>query len=621
MKMKRRNNSKSSVRDDILKAIQSSIILPNTLPLTEWTKQNVFLTNPPYSIGGFLDVTTSPYLIEPLKALDNDKVREVVVCGNPRGGKTLLAEAYLLYTIKESPADCWWAVHKDESIKAVMDVRLLPILESNGVKFTDDRFQKTQKFIKFPVGSLKLVGAQNATGMVQTAGRVLIGDEVHEWKDGILDQFRKRSDDFPHSKKILLISQASDAERDFHKAYLAGHQAEFGFVCPHCNFKQKYLFSYRFNDGKYGGLNWDKNDITKPKGVWDIERAALTAHYTCTNPECRHNFYDTAKERRQLLDGGCYIETNSNAPESIRSFSWNALATPNVSYIDLAREYLTADYNNDRGKHDQIRNFWKQRMSHFFSIGKIQGDSQGIVGDIDLDATGSVVGVPVMGVDSQKSSHPYVIVSFNTDKKEMQLITYGKADTFDEIEKIQLDNRVKHQRVCCDCRFQQSDNIFVEIAKRRRKTIGPNNQPIVNSWLGTFGIGNRKDNQWYHGKDKRTGVEIYKAYSPVKRIPIKFGTNQMIQGFLCPTISFANDPIKDVLGNLLSNSHPDWKLVISEAAKNDKDFMAQINNEKKIQITDTKGYQKWEWRKQPGENDYFDCLCLCVLRGMVLGYL
>jgi len=608
---------------DILRAFKDSIILPNTLPLQEWCKQNVYLNNPPYSISGYLDVDKSPYLKEPLAALDNDEVREVVVCGNPRGGKTLLAEAYLLYTLKEQPSDCWYAVHKDESIKAVMDVRLMPLFESNGIHFTDDRFQKTQKFIKFPVGSLKLVGAQNPSGMVQTNGRVLIGDEVWQWADGVLEQFRRRADDFPHSKKILLLSQASDEEKDFHKAYMQGHQAEFGFKCPYCEFTQKYLFSYKFNDGKYGGLNWASNDDTKPKGVWNIDKAAATSHYTCTNPECRHDFYDSAKERRQLLEHGLYIPTNPEASKEIRSYKWNALATPNVSFQTLCREYLVADYNHDRGKSKDIRNFWMQRMSHFFQIGKVQGMDAGITGDTETDASGSAVGVPVMGVDSQYSSgvHPYVVCNFNLDKKEIQIVTYGKASTFDEIEKIQLDNRVKHQRVMCDCRYQQSDNVFVEIAKRKRKATLPNGQSVMNSWIGTFGIGNRKDDTWYHGRDKRTGVDIYKPYGTTKRIPIKFGTNQMVKGFLCPTVSFANDPLKDVVKLLLENKHPGWKLVMSEAAKADKDFVEQLNSEKKVCKVDKNGYSKWVWQKGTTDNDYFDALILCVLRGMIIGYL
>lgn len=610
---------------EIFKAFQDSIILPNTLPLTEWVKQNVYLPNPPYSISGYLDVSKSPYFIEPLQALDNDEVREVVICGNPRGGKTLIAESYLLYTLMEQPADCWFAVHKDDSIKGVMDVRLLPLLEANGrrIQFTDDRFQKTQRFIKFQVGSLKLVGAQNASGMVQTSGRVLIGDEVWAWTDGVLEQFRKRADDFPHSKKILLVSQASDEGKDFHKAYMAGHQAEFGFKCPHCEFVQKYLFSFRFNDGKYGGLNWSTNDDTKPKGVWNIDKAALTARYTCTNPDCRHDFSDTPRERRQLLDCGLYIPTNMGAPPSIRSFKWNALATPNVSYGQLCREYLQADYDNDRGRHKEIRNFWLQRMSHFFSVGRAQDNAQATVGDIEPEESGSL-GVKVMGVDSQFSGqHPYIVANFNLDKKEMQVVTYGKATTFDEVEKLQIDNKVKHQRVLCDCRYQQSDNVFVEIYKHKRKDLAtlPSGRKVQYSWLGTIGIGNRKDHSWYHGKDKRTGTDIYKPYAPTKYIPVKFGTAQKIKGWQCPTIHFANDPVKDVVKLLLENKHPEWKLIISEAAKNDADFMGQLNAEKKICKTDKNGYQKWIWQKGPGDNDYFDCLVLCVLRGMILGYL
>ena len=613
-----------TIQQEIFETFQNSITLPNTQSLVEWCKHNVYLPNPPYSISGYFDASKSPYMIEPLRALENDAVREVVICGNPRGGKTLIAEAYLLYTLMENPADIWFAVHKSESIKGIMDTRLLPLFDSNykRIHFTDDRFQKTQQFIKFAVGSLKLVGAQNANSMTQTSGRVLIGDEIHLWSDGVLDQFRTRADDFPNSKKILLISQASEENKDFHKAYLAGQQSEFGFKCPHCGFTQKYLFSYKFHDGKYGGLNWDSNTVTKPNGQWDIEQASRTVNYTCTNPDCRHRFFDNAKERRLLNDNGCYIETNPGAPSHIRSYSWNALATPNISYSTLCKEYLTSKSEYERGRYAPIKNFWLQRMSKFFTVGKSEDMSQGTISDIDSDVSGSFAGEIVMGVDSQlNGSHPYVICRFDTDKKEMQLVTYGTATTFEEIEKIRVDNRVKTRRVICDCRYQQSDSVYLEIAKHRVKGTKGDGTPVTYSWIGAFGVGNRRGGNWYHGKDKRTGTEINKPYSPIKRIPIKFGTKEMIKGFLCPTISYDDPTIKDVLDTLLKNKHPQWRLIISPETLADKNFMSQINSEKKVCKVDKNGYSKWMWVKSNADNDMFDCCKLCVLYGMTMGFL
>ena len=617
---------KSQIENELWKVFSDSIILPNTLPLADWCKQNVYLPNPPYSISGYLDVSKSPYLLGPLQALDDDNVREIIIIGNPRGGKTLLAEAYLLYTLMENPADCWFAVHKADSIKSVMDTRLLPLLEANDrrIEFTDDRFQKTQRFIKFKVGSLKLVGAQNAKSMVQTAGRVLIGDEVHEWAEGVLDQFRRRSDDFPHSKKILIISQAGDENKDLHKSFNAGHQAEFGFKCPKCEAVQEYVFSHKFNDGGFGGLNWDR--AAKVNGVWNVEKAASTAHYTCTNDKCRANFYDTPRERRLLNDNGQYIVKNPEANIAVRSFRWNALATPNISYADMCRQYLNADYQCHRGKYKDIENFWKQSMSRFWQVSNAQDTFQPIVGTIDVEETGSISnGVRVMAVDSQAGgSHPYIAASFNTDKKELQILAYGKASTWDEIEKIQIDNRVKHNRVLVDCRFQQLDNIYLECFKRRKlikiPAAGGKIIETYSQWLGTYGIGTRKNDSWLHGKDRVSGADIYKPYSPFMKKLIKFGTAQYIKGGMVQVVSFADTPLKDALKLFLDNNHPDWKLILSEATKNDKTFMEELNSEKKVCLTDKMtGQPKWIWQKGNSDNDFFDCMKLIVLAGQIMG--
>lgn len=614
----------NQVESEIFQSVKDSIILPNTQSLVDWCKQ-IYLTNPPYNISGYFDVHKSRYLVEPLKALESDLVNEVVVCGNPRGGKTLLAEAYLLSVLKLFPSDIWWGVHKNDSIKSMMDVRLLPLLQANGVRFTDDRFQKTQRFIKFPIGSLKLVGAHNARAMTQTAGRVLIGDEVHEWTDGVLDQFKTRADDFPHSKKILLISMACDDGKDFHKEWMKGTQEDYGFKCPHCEFEQKYLFHFKFDDGKYGGLNWDRNDYTCPKGLWDIDKAAPTSHYTCTNPACRHNFYQTAAEKRQLNDCGLYIPSNPNSG-SIRSFRWNALATPDVAtHEQLCREYLLADFEANRGRYKAKRNYWLTRMSDFFSVGKSQVTQQGIIGDLEAPVSGSTL-VPVMGVDNNSiaTGLPYVICTFVPEQKQIHITKYGIADTYDDVERIQLENRVKHQRVLCDTRWQTGDNVYMEIYKHRRKDAAiVNGRKMFYSWISTKGIGlkNGKEKIWCHGKDKRTGIDIWKPYSPFESKPIKFGTSQYIKDFQVTSIKFHGDTIKDTLKGLLENTNPEWKLVMPEAAKNDVEFMAQLNSEKKIIATDANGYPYSKWQKGSGDNDYFDALCLCILAGMRIGYL
>jgi len=222
-----------ALEKELLDLVADAVVIPNRDPLDKYCLENIFLPSPPFNPSGYLDLHKSKYLVEPMLALQDSEVHEVVAVGPPRSGKTLLGQGYLLYVINEEPADILFAVHKKDTIKAFTDVRLLPLFHANKIQFADEtllggKASVTQRFIKFPVGSLKMCGAQTAGDFTQLGHRVLIGDELWKWQAGMLDQFKRRADDFRYTKKILLISQASEHDTDFHKEYLQGNQAVWG---------------------------------------------------------------------------------------------------------------------------------------------------------------------------------------------------------------------------------------------------------------------------------------------------------------------------------------------------------------------------------------------------------
>src|ERR1700760_3771767 len=123
---------------ELLETIEKSIVRPNRQAPPEWCKENVYLPSPPFNPGGKLNLHLSPYLKKPSEDFWNPKVRETIVVGPPRSGKTLLSQAATLYTIKENPADILLAQHKKDSIKTFYDVRIMPLLKANKVKFADE---------------------------------------------------------------------------------------------------------------------------------------------------------------------------------------------------------------------------------------------------------------------------------------------------------------------------------------------------------------------------------------------------------------------------------------------------------------------------------------------------
>lgn len=599
------------VNTEILEAFAGAINVPNTEPLDKWCKHNVFLPSPPFNPGGLLDLKSSPYLIQPLLDLQNPKIREVVAVGNPRSGKTLISQAFTLYTINEDPADILLAVHKKDAIKSFYDVRILPLLKANDVKFNDERFSTTQRLIKFRIGSMKLTGAQTAADFTQLGHRVLIGDELHEWKPGMLEIFKRRADEYRYTKKILLISSASDSHTDLHKEWLKGNQAIWGFKCPHCQLEQVYHFTFKRPDGVYAGFRFD--EIKNEKGEWDIVTSSATSRYECIG--CLHKFYDNDKDRRQLNDCGLYIPQNPNADASIRSYSWNAFSTRNISYESITTAFLNAKKDVERNKYEDIASFHRDVLSKFYHQGMTDEKVE-----LNVDSTGEdgPDGLRFIGVDVQKYSLYYVILAYFKETKTVRLVTYGKTapDNWGEIEKIRTDNRVGNRNVLVDAGSGMATEVYRQCAAQKKEYIDAvSKQKKIAGWLATKGD-EPADGHYYHPKDKK-----YRLYSPIKKQEVASADKQAKT--FCGLTVFYSSAVRSVLQELIENKHPYWKLYFTDEAKNDPVFNAHLNADKLSTVVSkrsNKVLQRWV-NPDREDNHWADAMNLATLAGIIVGYL
>ena len=103
---------------------------------------------------------------------------------------------------------------------------------------------------------------------------------------------------------------------------------EWGWVCPHCKKEQLYHWNYRRADGKYAGLQW--SDAACKDGKWDIIEAGKSAHLVCVH--CLHKVNDNQSTRWELLRNGKYIQTKSDGVSSVKSYRWNSLCIPQISW-------------------------------------------------------------------------------------------------------------------------------------------------------------------------------------------------------------------------------------------------------------------------------------------------
>jgi hypothetical protein len=231
-----------------------------------------------------------------------------------------------------------------------------------------------------------------------------------------------------------------------------------------------------------------------------------------------------------------------------------------------------------------------------------------------------------MTVDNNEltSGLTYIVSKLYPKEKELHVAGWGTVDNYTEVENIRDKHGIKPQLVFCDTHFQATgNNIYQEIYNNRKTVKDTSGREQVYAWTSIKGIASKglsKQKKWSHGKDKVTKQDVELAFSPAKRVPVGYGTNNYIKGFFILEYTFNSELLKDVTWSLLNNKH-DWKLIIPQAAKDDKEFMEQINSEQKVLIRDKAGNAYMKWQPNPNaKNDYFDCLNMTVLAGTIVRY-
>lgn len=577
---------------------------PDNRPIYEWAKQYVDLHNV-YSIPGKFDVSRSRYLIEPFHALMDLKVRQINVMASPRCAKTLLGELYMLHTIANNAGTFLWLQSSDEMIDKMSDLRMMPLLRScrpvANMIDTTDRFSIIKRKYSFSHMTLNLSSAKIRS--LQSIGyKFIVGDEVWLWDAGLIGEAQARTIDFQHNSKILLLSQGGVAGDDWDKEFRDGVVYEWGFVCAKCGKAQVLEFNRMRVDGTYGGVIWDRNEVTCKDGKWNYQEAAKTARYECIH--CGHQYSDNPQNRRYMNDHGMYIRQESiiENPKKI-SFRWNALSNIEISFADLCIDYLKAkDAIKYEGNKLSLQEFYQKRLAKCFNndlkVSLIKILTQ------EYDPNASWGDYTFMTIDCQNNFQEfyYVIRSWNK-AGESRLRKYGRAPSFIELRKIQQDFGIRDQNVLIDS-GAFATQVYAKCCEYGHIGVVGGRK----MWLSWIALKGWDSIDFQHPDGTR------KLYSPEGRGDPNLGV--AAQGKTCPLYKWSNYSIKNILVHLRDGKGKSW--VASDV---DEDYEKQMNSEILTCTIDKRTHrEKWIWMQKTGvPNHYFDCECMNVVAASMVG--
>lgn len=560
----------------------------------EWATEFVRPPNSARSKSGF-DPLQTPWLVEPVNAVADSSLSEIV-CLMPTGaGKTTLIDCVIPYTVVEEPDNLILGVQGDEDAGEYVDARLMPILERirtiKHIMAGMNRHRIKRDCVIFPHMDLYMGGINTPNAQRKSARRVIL-DEVWLAKPhGIVDQFRARLHDRWNGQAILL-SQGGNThlqtdngaiETELQAAWVRTDQRLYHFRCPECGEVQRYRLK---------ALKYERSE--RADGTLDEVGLFQSAKYQCQG-RCEQRFDDTDRNRYALSSNGLYVAANPGADPKYRGYQCNALSLHYVPWGKLAVEHAKAHRAKKQGDEEPMRIFRQKRMGENHREEEQQQNTTLTLGDYTFAdyLSGELwegEAVRILTIDVQRDHFWVVVRAWKADGSSRRLWA-GRINTAGALREKQETMKVLDQNTFIDAQFD-TDVVY--------------NLCGEHHWLGTHG--DQADSYLFPAQNKR------KFYSPIRRV-------QGTSGRPAISIHWSNRQIKRILERFRGGyrTGQTWEV--------EKDITLELHGhlfsevEKDVINKSTKAVERRFVRIGSRQNHTWDCEAQQVVGALIRGML
>lgn len=332
-----------------IEAFRQGVRPSERLSASEWMARNVVI---PHSARNTqFDPTTAPWFSEIIEEIARDSNDEIVVAAPVGSGKTTLFESLLCWIVAENPGPTLVTGQTDKTAKQWAESRLSPMfaaIPEVARLFPRDRHAKRKTEILFRHMPL-FIGGANLTSLQEKSIRWCIGDEVWRWRQGMVEEFRRRTHD-RWNARVVLVSQGGEEGDDFHGAEDMCEQRDLAWQCRcgehHIWSINREFFKFEKRIGADGKVDWDH----------------LSKSVKLTCPTCKAEYADTPQQRRDLSSRSRYIVTRRGVPGKI-AFRFPAMAVWWIPWGKLAVEWVQANDEQKRGDKEPFRQFLQKRLA------------------------------------------------------------------------------------------------------------------------------------------------------------------------------------------------------------------------------------------------------------------
>ena len=600
----------SLIEKNLLKSFQDGWQPPYSGSVHAWANENVSLPNN-YAITGKFDVSISRYLIQPFDDLLNPKIRQVNLCAAIQTFKSGVSEVFLPYIISNDPGPVLKLHQTDEMAQTFTETRLIPLLENcKPVKdiLSVDRHSAKKRSINLPHMAVKISGPKESV-LAGMSIKYLMLDEAWLYPKEVIQKAKGRTSAFSHNCKIIISSQPGIEGDDWSKEFHSGIIYEWSWLCPQCKNFQPYYWSekkpgWTKENPQWAGIVWDKH-LTPDRKHYDLEATGNSARLVCFHCPCE--LKDTKENRTYLNATGKYLCTKATGNPEIHSYTWNAFANPRITFKSKIIQYLQAkDHQKRTGNTDLLTVFRQQVLGKEREKFESINITKIITEVYDPQGTWAEEAYRFMTVDYQQHlGEKWYVIRAWSKTGESRLIKFGHVHSWDDIQKIANENKVRTPYVMVDSGFNTTE-VYAECVKRGQEMVIGGRKYWV-GWTALNGDG---------GTDYKNPDGIRRYYQESKRDP-QLHSNPAYRGKYARLITWSNLSIKNILFHLRAGKGVKWI-----SATNDPEYEKQLNSERLEDVENLKtGLMEKRYEKKHNDNHLLDCEAQQVLAAYMVGIL
>lgn len=572
---------------------------------------------PPAPILGKFHIENSPWLAEPMYALCDSKIREVTTMFAAQGGKNLMSEGFIAYTILHAPGNILFYGQTDEDAEMFATSKALKrAREIDALRYVWPDTKSAKKNNQVHLGHLVLefLGASKSNIEGKTAPYIIC-DEKHlsQWK-GLSEIVKERCSAFWDSK-VLNISTAGEEGSEIDLDFKRGSMEDWHLGCPACHRLVKLVWSDESKTIIWSAKDEAGEKLMHPaKGTWNFREVRKNTRFKCPHPDCNCEEKDSFSLKKEMNLLGAYIAENATAPEEHRSFHVAQMAYPWKQWEELAENWIRASERAKTGDLAALKSFvircmghtWEKRVSNT-STAHITGDYM-IVGLERFIWEDEKERFATVDVQERGGRHFWVVVRAWAAGGRSRLVNAYRCESWDEVEQRINENMIKPKRVGVDSRHATEE--VKEVCAK-------------NGWI--FMVADAGDKEY----PTRTpsGIVVRRPYKRMSWHDIRQvntgKTPQFAAGFV-----FSKDWARSVLANRISGLGAEWglpadvaSLTFKGTAKIQSSYLSQINSWVEKEITDKKTNEvKKQWVQINTDDHLRACEEMQIVMAAIAGF-